>query len=532
MDERELERRLYVPNYDHWKRICSKKYFSDRRLAVETIENGIILPARLIDPKDVYHCRGGVCDSDLNFVAGYNNMAPGQKNGAYCIDEAYELDRAELATSTETVIFGGILVCHFGHFLTDCLARMWYAVAHPELEHKVVFIMVKTSKLQELKHWVYQMFDLMGLPAERLVILERPTQFQSVIVPEQSVRIKYDFTKEFLLPFEHIKKRVRPSNVKKLFLTRSRDLRSAIRLCNQQYFEAFYRARGYTVISPEKLSVTEQVSLISGADEVATFLGTLAHWSLLSHAGARWTFLTRVDDITSRQCLINEAVGVDWYIVSAAMNFLYAEQGGGVCLLGSTEEWRRFALDHYKIRLDPNARMPQPVVDDYIERWCKHFSSSAHMNKRIDTLENLYSRISIMEAQVKRKRPVLCYELHVAQRGWLPTNVEGDIAGPLDKQYSLQALKMYFNEPFGDVYYSVFYPTEGWTDEVSNGQTAGVSGKNKAVGGLCIRLSDGDFDVCYRVHCFDGNWSDWVCNGERLIVEQMINGVEIKLKAR
>ena len=365
---------------------------------MQIVDKGIILPAVPIQKNDPYRCRGGVCDSDLKFVAGYNNQPPDQKNGAYCLDEAYPIDRNKIEQSNEEVIFGGILVCHFGHFLTDCLARMWYAVRHRDDRRKFVFLMLKTSQLQELKNWVYQIFDLLGVPEDRLVILEKPTQFAKIVVPEQSVRIKHDYTNEFLLPFKYITRRVRPFGVKKLFLTRGKDLKSAIHLCNQEYFEAFYRMRGFTVIAPEQLSVTDQIALVSGADEVATFLGTLAHWSLFSRPNTKWTFINRVDNIVSRQCLINQAVGIDWHFVSAAMNFLYAEQGGGVCLLGSTDQWKQYVLEHYGVRLDPTARLPIAIVNDYIERWCKCFASS--LPRRISSVKSLYRQLEAMEARL------------------------------------------------------------------------------------------------------------------------------------
>ncbi len=533
MNETELQRRLYLPNFEHWRRHCSKNFFSDRKLEVRTVENGIILPTRRIEGQNQYHCRGGVCDEERNFVAGYNNQPPGKKNGAYCIDEAYPIEPKELELFSDEVIFGGILVCHFGHFITECLSRMWYVVENPEDRRRVVFIMLKTSPLQELKNWVYQFFDLLGLPEDRVVILEKPAQFRAVLVPDQSVRIKYDYTREFMLPFKHIARRIRPFNAKKLFLTRGKNLKSAMTLVNQEYFEQFFQQRGFQVIAPEELSVIDQIALITGADEVATFLGTLAHWSLFSHVGAKWTFLNRVDEIASRQCLINDAVGIDWYFVSCAMNFLYAEQGGGVCLLGSTDYWKAYALEHYGIRLDPNARMPGKIVDDYIERWCKYFGSAASVKKRISTLENLYSRISLTEAKIKLKRPVLCYQLHSAQRGWLPVNIEGDIGGAIDKKYELQALRIYFSEPAADVFHSVYYPKEGWTKTASNRMQSGTTGKDKSIYGLRIKLGEDlarKFDVVYRIHNVDGVWSERRRNGEELVSENhALDGVQIEL---
>ena len=532
IDDSELHRRLYVSNFEHWKKLCNKQYHSSRLPKVKTLDNGIILPARLKPLKEEHRYKGGVCDRDFKFVAGYSNIAPGKKNGWCCLDESYTVERNEIIECDEEVIWGGALICHFGHFITESISNMWYVIEHPELKLRVAFVRVNTWKVAP---WLYQFFELMGLTEDRILIVDKPAQFRSIIIPDQSARIKFNYNDKLLVPFRKMSSAVVPrKDAKKIFLTRSKDLKSQMYLANADYFEDFYRQRGYEIIAPEKYTAAEQVALITGAEEIVCHMGTLAHWSLFSKAGVKWTFLTRVDNFTSRQCLINEATGIDWYMVSTSMNFMRSDQGGGVCLIGATEYWKAFVFDHYRERIDEEqVRVPSWIFDDYVQHWVQYFLKPTRTDDRIKTLKKIYGRMSLLEMQIKLKRPVLCFELHQARKGWLPTNVEGDAGGVLDEKLSIQAIKIYFSDPFYSVQYAVYYPDEGWSKVESDGGYAGTVGENKGINGLCAALdAEGSkhFDIAYRVHNFEGKWSPWKGNGAQIIsVEHVIDGVQLKL---
>lgn len=538
MNDIDLHQRLYVSNFESWQRQCNKNYFSTTLPTVRTLENGIILPAKMKEYKDKHRYKGGVCDQDFKFVAGYSNQAPGKLNGWCCLDEAYTVERSEIVTSDEEVIWGGAMICHFGHFITECMARMWYVVEHPEDTRKVVFVKVNTWKVAP---WMFQFFELLGLPKERVLIIEekdKPRQFRSITIPGQSSRIKYNYNEKFLVPFRKMASAVTPrGNVKKLFLTRSKGLKTQMYLANADYFEEFYRKLGYTIVAPETLSAAEQVAIITGAEEIVTHMGTLAHWSLFCRAGVKWTFLMRVDDFASRQCLINQATGIDWYMVGASMNFMHSDQGGGVCLIGPTEHWKRFVLDKYNIAItEDEQRIPAAVFDDYVQHWCNYFSKPEHLDNRIKSIKKIYARLNMLETCVKMKRPILCFDVHQARKGWLPMCIEGDVGGVLDQKLSIQALKIYFNEPFVGVYYSVYYKDSGWSELVGNKTMAGSTGKNKGIYGLSVVLDQRGatmFDVVYRIHNFNGEWSPWQGNGAKLLsLEHMLDGVQISLQPK
>lgn len=527
MYDNELRRRLYVPNFEHWQQICTKKYFSERALEVRTVENGIIIPP----PERTDQLGGGVFDRNFKLVAGCDNLYHEKRGADFDITANKKFDRQSIERSEEEIIFGGGLTCHFGHFVSECLSRMWYLIEHPELKIKCAFINLYGWKISR---WVYKLFDLLSLPEDRIIFVTKPTQFKSIIVPDQSAYIKEDFTLKFMLPYERIASRIVPrGDVKKLFLTRGRDLSTKNYLANQEYFEEFYRARGFKVVAPEKLSLGEQFALIMGADEIATYLGTLAHWSLFCRPSTKFTMLTRYDTFNTRQCLLLEAHPVDWYIVSTARNVMYAEQGAGVNLLGPTEQWRDYVRDHFGEDISINDRLSPAIVDDYFSHWCKYFSLPQHLQQRIDSVKALYNRMTLLERQVESERPLLCYETHLSKKGWLPASLEGEVNGVLDERLRLQAIRIYFLKPSPiDVQYSVYYPTEGWTEFVGNRKLAGTTGLNKPIHGLKIRLSEPSFDVIYRLHSFGGQWSHWVRNGEKITSTQMLNAVQIKITPR
>jgi len=72
-----LSKRFYVENVTEWENCLKKKVFLDRKLEAKVIENGIILPARLLpSPNPLEEYAGGVCDNDFNFIAGFSRMDP------------------------------------------------------------------------------------------------------------------------------------------------------------------------------------------------------------------------------------------------------------------------------------------------------------------------------------------------------------------------------------------------------------------------------------------------------------------------
>ena len=534
---KDLSKRLYVQNPEEWTQSLRRKRIFDDELEVKIVERGIVLPVRPIEGvRGLY--LGGVCDSNLKFVAGYYRQKGGGGSKQFnCMESAYEVDSAEIVQFDEDVIFGGFIASHFGHFLMECLCRLWYVIEHPEIKSKVLFVTAKKSDKRRLYNT--EIFGLMGIDKARIVFVDKPVQCRSITVPEQAQYDSKRITKEFLLPYIAMKSTIKPGEHKKLYLTRSGfefKEHGNSHIFNEKYFEDFFAARGFKVVSMEKLKVSEQISLIMGADEIAATLGTLTHWAMFCKPDTKFIMLRRISNSTiPLQSLINVLSKVDYYIVDVSRNFMYANRALGVLLLGANKHWKNFVADYFGERItedDGNAYFKE-ALNTYIDFWYKKYSVE-EPERITESFKDMCNRIIYLERALRAGRPLLTYVTRVSSKGWGTWKSENTGSNAVDKLRELQSIKIKFTKPFHDVYYSVHYSDKkAWTEEVSTSQVVGAVVKGRFITGIKIRLDDSGadkFDILYRVHKFDGEWTPWAKNGAELFADgAKLNSVQIKL---
>ena len=407
------------------------------------------------------------------------------------------------------------------------------------IKSKILFLLVGRGYAS----WFDDFFRMMGIDKERIIYVTQPLQCRSVTVPEISnYTIGVNFTKEFLVPYQAIKSRVTPGKIKKLYLTRTKfDTRNSVpyrKFFNEKYFEDFFKARGFEIVSPEELSLEEQISLVLGADEIVAILGTLTHWAMFCKPDAKFIMLNRTSASISLQTFINEAFGIKNYcIVDAAKNFMYARHDNGVFLLGSNKYWKEFVADYFgeKIDEDDDISYLEGALDKYVNYWCRKYQDPKNLNIWIESLSGMCHRIVELERAASKKRPLLNYQTHVASKGWGTWNSEGMFSNPLDQKLDIQAIKIDFAGC--KVHYAVYFnETEGWSAEVAAPEMAGTTGKGKPITGVKIRLDEAgakDFDILYRLHTFDDTWTPWAKNGEELLSGGVkLNSLQIELKPK
>ena len=460
------------------------------------------------------------------------------------IASAYTVDRKDIIQVDENVIYGGALVGIFGHFLTLGMKRLWFALQNNSGGgEKIVFI-------GGYKPFYDEFFRLMGLEKDRIIYIDKPMQFRSVTVPDQSQDYCYAFTKEFLLPYQAIKARVTPGKVKKIYLTRRghsniiNPRKCAMACFNEEYFEDFFEAHGFKIIELEELPIEEQISLIMGADEIASTCGTLSHWVLFCKPSTTLIMLNRTKNYVSGiQCFVMEAVNFkNYYVVDGSHNFMYAVHATGACMLGSNKYWKEFVAFyfHEQIEDDEAYIYLQDAINDYVDFWCTRYFDPESLRAKtekpraVNSLKALCRRVLELErgeSIEEERRPLLRYQTHVHVQGWSSWIKEGAYSNLLDKRFDIQAIKINF--PTHKVYYSV-YNAEGWSEEVANDKIAGTTGKSKSIYGMKVRLDEAgskEFDILYRMHKFDGTWTTWAKNGEELYSDEIkLNAIQIKLK--
>ena len=409
-DSRYIDTHIYMPEsyIDSAALPLRRSYFSDRSLSVREVERGIFLPTEYIyeDDDDIderFYRRiekikayGGVCDESLNFIAGHQLFSP------RCLDHdgrhiwnSYDVTPEKITYIDETVLYGGSLIEHPGHLITECFAdRLWWIVQNPDSNIKIAIETIWDTKgFEGVDSFVMEFLDAFGISEDRLIIVKAPTQFKKIVIPDQSAIplnycYPYDFTGEYIKPFQHITKQLTPGNHKKIYLTKSKlHSRSVI---GEEYFIDFFEKKGFAVINPEDYTLKEKAALMYGADEVVTIDGTNSLFSVFCKPSVRLTILTRrLNFWDMPQQLITEALGIkEFFLVNTSGNFLenisdetynrsLVNYSRGMTLTYATKEFARYVKYLYNEELDvtPEEALKKHLYD-YLSYFPEYFSKA------------------------------------------------------------------------------------------------------------------------------------------------------------
>lgn len=326
---------------------------------IDIYENAIILPLRRYKSPNAANTEepinhGGVCDENFNLLAGY--VCSEKINGSSAIEYWLPYRPDKILYSDESVIFAGDLNKHFGHFITDSITRMWYAVKATDQNLKIALLLNSTWSWADWNldtSYHLKLLQMAGIKKERIIIVDKPTQFKSVIVPKQAVywhgkRYNSELLKIF---YNNAMNSVVPKNDKKIYLSKSKWDRKP--LFNESFFENFFSSRGFKIIHPQDLPIEEQIAHIVGADEIACTNGTLPHFTLFAKPKTKLICLLRSGaSSTIRQQLIDHINNIDSVYVDVSFNFLPSQHIFSNQLLVPLPSWRSFLKNEYEIESD------------------------------------------------------------------------------------------------------------------------------------------------------------------------------------
>lgn len=388
-----------------------------------------------------------------------------------------------------------------------------------------------------------RLLEILEVDVDRLQLIERPTQFDKVILPDESFFLDKNgrqFTLEYREAIDYIRsfalKNWTPTSSKKIYYFYGR------RGIGEEHLAEYFKSKGYDVIKPEKLTLDEQLNILINCQSFASIIGSISHNSVFMRDGQELILIPRgrggaeiSHQLTLNQVNLSNANYIDstlsifggWagnscYIISPQLKQFFGDKWDGY----AEEDFKNF-LQYVKGNIK-KGQVVDPRVRDYYAPILEDFM--AQLKQRKDLIAS-YNMPPLWE----QFQPTLTYQTHIAKKGWVAWQNEEQISGSLEDKLDIQAVRINF--PGHKVFYSVYFnDKEGWSEEVSNCETAGTTGKSKSIYGIRIRLDEAgakEFDIFYRVHKFDGEWSDWAKNGETIYSHGVkLNAIQIKLEPK
>ena len=328
---------------------CATTYQKTNSLEFETIARGIVHPLQLSETMRFEDNQfGGVTDSDLKFVdlSLTRRISPPNIPGEFpnwFKGANPNVNYSDIDYLDEEVVFLGALSKHYGHFILEGLARLWFYLDEINLKYRCVYI----SEDGEDRY--NECFKLFGIEDHNISRITAPTRFRSVIVPEPSIRLHDYYHEKFKATIDGIKQAVEPAKYEKVYFSKAGIKNN--RAIGEASIEAVFRENSFSVLAPEKLSMYETISVLKGCEVFAATSATNIHNAIFMNDGKRTICLNRSAHFHPIQTMIDEMRGldniyVDVFIVSSDANF-----GNAPCLLAPTRHLVDF-FENYQLIYD------------------------------------------------------------------------------------------------------------------------------------------------------------------------------------
>lgn len=253
----------------------------------------------------------------------------------------------------EEVVYIGILGAVWGHEITDHLGLFWYYFSsqHQALKNlKIVFTDHPAPHAAVPIKNFWALLETIGIPREQFHLLETPTRFARIHVPDPSFVSNEDFKKcyytpEYLALLKRLPQLPAPPdiNLEKIYL--SRIAFNSLKDFNEKDIEKLFQKQGFTIIYPERLDFLTELAILQNCKLFASTDGSIAHNLLFCKDGTPAIICRKSRHFTVHQLLTNVLKNLNvTYIDAAFSTFLYRknEWWDGPFFLYESNALRRF----------------------------------------------------------------------------------------------------------------------------------------------------------------------------------------------
>ncbi len=341
-------------------------------LKVETYRNAIVLPHARSDFKKNYLIlekrknmtrQGGVFDENFNIV----DLSKDRVSDTIVdvgAPQHYDFG-SDIEYADEDVIYLGFLANHFGHFIVESLRRLWIYLDRNQ-DKKAVYI--SDGKCQFL-----EIIELFGLKKENLLLIEKPTRFRSVTVPEASHIIT---SKSYNVKYNETYKRIIENSTgygyDKIYLSRGRFAQSKV--YGEEVVEKIFEENGFKIVYPETLTIVEQIGLMKNCKHLAGIQGSALHLSLFAPDGIELTCLYRCSSIFNVQELVNKMKNIKVYNIEAYEDILPILSVNFPYRIRINEYLKKYFRDNgFIFRADIDDKLSKDEFLKYVDDWVNSY---------------------------------------------------------------------------------------------------------------------------------------------------------------
>lgn len=203
-------------------------------------------------------------------------------------------------------IWGGVLLNHFGHFLTESIGRLWALDAIEGPFDGIVFVPKREDETEgapvEMQPFHRLFFDLAGVDVP-IRILSRPTRIERLEVPGQGFGIGPMAAgtaafRDFMA--RRFAQDIAATGGERLYISRSGLSAQRGGILWETRLEELLAREGYEIFHPQRHSMSEQIARYKAARQIVALDGSALHLVAMSGVrGQRVAMIKRRDSHAS-----------------------------------------------------------------------------------------------------------------------------------------------------------------------------------------------------------------------------------------
>lgn len=399
---------------DALKRLHETSLQERTELSVWRGQNATVLPLRKLEGDALLFGCGGVVDSQGNYVELSGHQ--------YRVWGDYAFENPEYRD--EKVAFCGYLVNHWGHFLVESVARLWYVLEKDESIDKFVFFLEADTD-REVAGNFREFLRLLNI-WEKVEFVRTPTTYREVVVPELAFLMRDYYSPRFVDVYDAVANNITVDpgwkRYSKIFFSRGQWAQNRTFEFGFESVDDFFRRNGYEILYPEKIPLPEFIYYMRNAEVVATVSGSLPHNMLFAGNGQSLQIIERYVINNFYQANINVMRQLQVVYIDANMP-VYSTSMAGPFIVGYNDNMERFAADHGYV--PPSEKYTTPAFfrscfvkymrlyeDMYQYQW---FMEGDHMESVDYIYEAYQAGLGYFGDYLTKKRPFLWhhyFEVH------------------------------------------------------------------------------------------------------------------------
>lgn len=214
-------------------------------------------------------------------------------------------------------LWGGLYYGHFGHFMTETMARCW-AFDHPGID-SVLFV-PKHDKLSAFQSYQAKFWSLLGLTAKERIV-QKPIMVEELLVPGQGFGLGRiaEGTPEFRATMTRMAQALPSDPPRKIYVSRTR-FNGRGGVLYEKTIERNMMDQGYTIMHPEKMDLQEQLRFYKSATHIVGVDSSAFHIAgMVAEPSKKIAFILRRDNKAheSIAAQISGMIGRDPVIIDA-----------------------------------------------------------------------------------------------------------------------------------------------------------------------------------------------------------------------